>query len=71
MVTSDTAIVVDRESTSALVDGIEQMVEKLSEFDADKIKEYAFVNFEIDEVSKKYVELYENIVKNNRIKEKV
>ena len=63
LVTSDTAIVVDRESTSALVEGIEQMIERLSEFDAKKIQEYAFVNFEIDEVSKKYVELYENIVK--------
>lgn len=63
LVTSDTAIVVDRESTSALVDGIEQMIERLSEFDANKIKEYAFVNFEIDEVSKKYVELYDKIVK--------
>lgn len=61
LVTLDTAIVVDRESTSALADGIEQMVNRLSEFDEDKIKEYAFVNFEIDEVSKKYVNLYENI----------
>lgn len=63
LVTSDTAIVVDRESISALVDGIEQMIKRLSEFDANKIKEYAFVNFEIDEVSKKYVELYDKIVK--------
>lgn len=63
LVTSDTAIVVDRESISALVDGIEQMIKRLSEFDANMIKEYAFVNFEIDEVSKKYVELYDKIVK--------
>ena len=63
LVTSDTAIVVDRESTQALVDGIQEMVEKLPEFDEQKIKDYAFVNFEIDEVSKKYVELYESIVK--------
>lgn len=63
LVNEDTAIVVERESTEALVEGIEQMVQRLSEFDEDKIKSYAFVNFEIDEVSKKYVSLYSNILK--------
>lgn len=62
LVTTDTAIVVERESISALVDGIEQMIKKLPEFDEEAIKEYAFVNFEIDEVSKKYVKLYEKIL---------
>lgn len=62
LVTPETAIVVERESTGALVEGIAQMVERLSEFDEEKIKAYAFVNFEIDEVSKKYVKLYESIL---------
>lgn len=63
LVTADNAIVVERESTIALVEGIEQMVERLMEFDEEKIKSYAFENFEIDEVSKKYVKLYESILK--------
>ena len=63
LVNEDTAIVVERESTEALVEGIEQMIQRLSEFDEAQIKSYAFVNFEIDEVSKKYVNLYSKILK--------
>lgn len=62
LVTPETAIVVERESASALVDGIMQMINRLAEFDAKRIKEYAFAQFEIDEVSKKYVRLYEKIL---------
>ena len=39
------------------------MIQRLSEFDEAQIKSYAFVNFEIDEVSKKYVNLYSKILK--------
>lgn len=66
LVTEETAIVVERQSSSALADGIRTMVENLIQFDEVKIKNYAFENFEIDEVSKKYVKLYSDILENER-----
>ena len=63
LVTKETAIVVERESIEALVKGIETMIKRLPEFDEVVIKKYAFKNFEIDEVSKKYVQLYQSILK--------
>lgn len=68
LVTADTAIVVDRESTDALVDGIKTMMQKLPEFDADSIREYAFRNFEIGEVNKKYMDLYRRTLQSYRKK---
>ena len=61
LVTEDTAIVVDKESKDALVDGIREMVEQLHQYDEKKIREYAFENFEIDQVSQKYMELYRSL----------
>lgn len=62
LVTKDTAIVVDKESTSALVDGIHQMVGQLDDFDRDLIREYAYKNFEINQVSQRYMELYTEVL---------
>ena len=62
LVTTDTAIVVDRGSVSALVDGMKNMIDRLPTFDSEQIQTYAFSNFEIDEVSKQYVELYKGIL---------
>ncbi len=62
LVTEETAIVVERGSTDALVEGIKQMVQCYSKFDCEKIKTYAYENFEIDQVSKKYVTLYEEVL---------
>lgn len=61
LVTEDTAIVVDRHSVSALVKGIEDMINRLNTFDSEKIKKYAYENFEIDMVSKKYMEKYNEL----------
>ena len=62
LVNDNVAIVVDRGSTEALVDGIEKMVEKLSQFNQSEIYNYAFENFEIDQVSQKYMKLYNSIL---------
>ncbi len=62
LVNDKVAIVVDRGSTEALVDGIIKMVEMLSQFNEKEIYDYAFENFEIDQVSKKYMELYNGIL---------
>ncbi len=61
LVTEETAIVVDRKSVEALSEGIKEMIRRLPEFDKDKIREYAYKNFEIDNVSKRYMDLYKKI----------
>jgi glycosyltransferase involved in cell wall biosynthesis len=63
LVTEDSAIVVDRESTEALVNGIKEMSNRLPEFDTEKIRKYALANFEINQVSKKYMELYTSLLR--------
>lgn len=63
LVTKDAAIIVDRESADALVDGIKEIVERLDEFDEKKIRDYAYSCFEIDQVSRKYMDLYTSLLK--------
>ena len=63
LVTEESAIVVDKGSVDALVNGIREMVERLSTFDAEKIRAYALSQFEIDQVSQKYMEVYTSISK--------
>ena len=62
LVTDSTAIVVDRKSVDALVDGIKEMISRIDSFDRDAIHDYAKENFEIDSVSRKYKELYDSIL---------
>lgn len=64
LVNDKVAIVVDRGSTEALVDGIEKMVEMLPHFNQEEIYDYAFRNFEIDQVSRKYMNLYNAVLEN-------
>lgn len=66
LVTEDTAIVVDRESVDALVDGILEMIDRLDTFDRDVIYQYAFQNFEIGEVSKQYMQLYSQLLEKRK-----
>ncbi len=64
LVTSDTAIVVDKESTDALAQGILLMIDRYNQFDKIKIQEYANENFNMENVTQKYVNLYERLIKN-------
>lgn len=61
LVTDDVAIVVDRESTTALVEGIKDMITRLPSFDNSVIQQYAYENFEIDRVSQQYYDLYRSV----------
>ena len=63
LVTEESAIVVEKGSVEALVNGIKQMQSVLSTFDAEKIREYALSQFEMDQVSQKYMEVYTSILK--------
>ena len=62
LVTPEAAIVVDRGSTEALVEGIKEMTQRLQEFDSAAIRRYAFRNFDIQQVSKQHIKLYRKIV---------
>lgn len=61
LVTEDTAIVVDRGSTEAIVEGIAAMAGKLPEFDSETIRQYARNNFHMDCVSQNYAKLYKTL----------
>lgn len=66
LVTEDVAIVVDKGSTEALVEGIKEMVSRLDFFDSERIKAYAFENFEIDQVSQRYMALYKKLLEEKK-----
>lgn len=62
LVTEDTAIVVDKGSTQALADGMEEMIQRYGDFDAEKIREYAENKFEISHISKQYMQIFYDLV---------
>lgn len=62
LVTEDTAIIVDKGSTQALVDGLKEMIRRYSEFDAEKIKNYAENKFEISHISRQYVQIFHDVL---------
>lgn len=66
LVTDAVAIVVDRGSIDALAEGIREMVRRLDSFDPEEIKAYAFQNFEIDQVSRQYMRLYEKLLESKK-----
>ena len=61
LTTKDTSIVVERKSEEALVEGILDMSQQYKCFDANKIKQYAYDNFEISNVTKRYMKLYRSM----------
>lgn len=77
LVTKESAVVVDKGSTDALAEGAKEMIRRLGltfegvlatvlpedKFDSDSIRTFALSQFEIDEVSKKYMEIYNSITK--------
>ena len=66
LVTDEVSIVVDKGSTQALVDGIQEMIDRLDSFDSETIKAYAYENFEIDQVSQKYMALYRQVLEKKK-----
>lgn len=56
------SIVVDKGSVEALTIGLERMCSLFKMFDYEKIRKYAFENFEMDNICKKYVRIYTNII---------
>ena len=61
LVSESTAIVVEKESIDALVVGLKKMIKEYVKFDEKEIMRYA-EKYEINIVTKQYVELYQNIM---------
>lgn len=62
LVSPETAIVVDRGSAGALAEGIREMIRRKDEFRSETIRDYAFRNFEIDQVSQQHMQLYRKVL---------
>ncbi len=62
LVSEETAIVVERESVEALADGMREMIAQRGRFDPERIAAYAYPRFEIDQVSRQYMELYRTML---------
>lgn len=62
LVPKEAGHIVEKGSSDSLADGILYMEENLDSFDREWIRRYAYESFEIDHISKKYIELYERII---------
>lgn len=60
-VTAQTGLLVERENAEALYQGIREMMTHFSEYQSDTIREYAVKKFDMDEISRKYLEIYRSI----------
>lgn len=63
LVTEETSVVVDKGSVEALELGIKRMIDKLETFDAEIIRNYAVENFEMENVTKQYMNLYNGLLR--------
>lgn len=62
LVPEEAGHIVEKANAQALADGILYMQDKLDVYDRRWIKKYAYESFEIDHISRKYVELYRKIM---------
>lgn len=62
MITKETGIIIDKGSIKSLVDGIIRMIQIYKEFDVEKIKKYAESKFDINHITKQYMEVFEEIL---------
>lgn len=63
LVPEKAGLIVQKASAQALVDGIVYMTENLDYYDREWIRNYAYDNFEIENISRKYIELYRRVLK--------
>lgn len=66
LTTKETAIVVDRNSTDALVEGLIKMIHTYQTFSSSKIEDYAFNKFEIGNVTARYKRMYDKIMEKKK-----
>ncbi len=61
-VSGHTGILVEKEDVDALYSGIREMISHFREYRSDAIKAYAARKFDIDGISREYLEIYRSIV---------
>lgn len=61
LVTEQVAVIVDKGSASAIEYGMKKIISQLDLYDSRTIRNYAIQRFEMDEVCKQYMELYNSI----------
>lgn len=62
LVPKEAGMIVEKANAEALKDGLIYMASNASNFDNEWIKQYAFRNFEIGNISQKYLQLYKKIL---------
>lgn len=63
IVTEETGILIEKENPRALYEGLKEMIHNFKSYDCEKIKDYARSRFDIDAISRKYIEIYKRYVK--------
>lgn len=66
LVPDKAGMIVPKASASALATGIEQMQIDLEKYDREWIKDYAYRSFEIGNISRQYIELYQKILEKRK-----
>ena len=61
LVPKEAGIIVEKANAQALAEGIQQMRSALDRYDTGWIKKYAYDSFEIDNISKRYMDLYKGL----------
>ena len=65
-VNDNVGMLIDKGSKDAIVVGIKEMIKKLSEYDSNKIMQYAKDNFGISNIGEKYLEVYREVVEKEK-----
>lgn len=66
LVTEETGHIVEKANAQALADGILYMQEHLDTFDRERIREYAYQSFEIGNISRTYLKLYQRVLEEEK-----
>ncbi len=61
LVPKEAGKIVEKANAEALRDGLIYMASNINKYNKEWIKQYAFRNFEIGNISQKYIDLYENL----------
>ena len=62
IINSNNGILVEKESTDALYNGIKEMISKYSTYDVAKLKKEAYDKFSLEKISKEYLAIYDSVL---------
>lgn len=66
LINTSCGLIVEKGSSKALANGIEQMISKYNTFERNVIKQYALESFEISNISNKYINIYSNLMRDHK-----